>query len=213
MKNKQLNVLFTAVLTLLLFAGCSNKENNNETTEPNVVSFDEVLQTRRSVRSYDASKTITKEEVLELLIATQEAPSWANMQPSKYYVAMSPEKVAAVQELIGERNKQNVAGAPVLIVSTFEKGKSGFFRGEQANEVGDGWGAYDNGLSNAYFILKARAKGFDTLIMGMRDSDSLRTLFHIPENEAIMAVISLGYRADEPQQPKHRPLDEVVQFF
>ena len=196
-----------------MFAGCSNKENNNETTEPNVVSFDEVLQTRRSVRSYDASKTITKEEVQELLIATQEAPSWANMQPSKYYVAMSPEKVAAVQELIGEHNKQNVAGAPVLIVSTYEKGKSGFFRGEQANEVGDGWGAYDNGLSNAYFILKARAKGFDTLIMGMRDSDSLRTLFNIPENEAIMAVISLGYRADEPQQPKHRPLDEVVQFF
>lgn len=213
MKNKKLNVLFTAVLALLLFAGCSNKENNKETSEPNVVSFDEVLQTRRSVRSYDASKTITKEEVQELLIATQEAPSWANMQPSKYYVAMSPEKVAAVQELIGERNKQNVAGAPVLIVSTFEKGKSGFFRGEQANEVGDGWGAYDNGLSNAYFILKARAKGFDTLIMGMRDSDSLRTLFNIPENEAIMAVISLGYRADEPQQPKHRPLDEVVQFF
>ncbi len=196
-----------------MFAGCSNKENNKETSEPNVVSFDEVLQTRRSVRSYDASKTITKEEVQELLIATQEAPSWANMQPSKYYVAMSPEKVAAVQELIGEHNKQNVAGAPVLIVSTYEKGKSGFFRGEQANEVGDGWGAYDNGLSNAYFILKARAKGFDTLIMGMRDSDSLRTLFNIPENEAIMAVISLGYRADEPQQPKHRPLDEVVQFF
>ena len=213
MKNKKLNVLFTAVLAFLLFAGCSNKENNNETTEPNVVSFDEVLQTRRSVRSYDASKTITKEEVQELLIATQEAPSWANMQPSKYYVAMSPEKVAAVQELVGERNKQNVAGAPVLIVSTYEKGKSGFFRGEQANEVGDGWGAYDNGLSNAYFILKARAKGFDTLIMGMRDSDSLRTLFNIPEDETIMAVISLGYRADEPQQPKHRPLDEVVQFF
>ena len=82
MKNKKLNVLFTAVLAFLMFAGCSNKENNNETTEPNVVSFDEVLQTRRSVRSYDASKTITKEEVQELLIATQEAPSWANMQPS-----------------------------------------------------------------------------------------------------------------------------------
>ena len=196
-----------------MFTGCSNKENDNKTVTSGSVSFDEVLATRRSVRSYDASKTITKEEVKELLIATQEAPSWANQQPSKYYVAMSPEKVAAVQELVGERNKQNIAGAPVLIVSTFEKGKSGFFRGEQTNEVGDGWGAYDNGLSNAYFILKARAKGFDTLIMGMRDSDSLRKLFNIPENEAIMAVISLGYRADEPRQPEHRPLDEVVKFF
>lgn len=213
MKNKKLNVLFTAVLAFLMFAGCSSKENDNKTTTSGPVSFDEVLASRRSVRSYDASKTITKEEVQELLIATQEAPSWANQQPSKYYVAISPEKVAAVQELVGERNKQNIAGAPVLIVSTFEKGKSGFFHGEQTNEIGDGWGAYDNGLSNAYFILKARAKGFDTLIMGMRDSDSLRTLFNIPENEVIMAVISLGYRANEPRQPEHRPLDEVVQFF
>ena len=195
MKNTKSTLLFAAVITLLMLTGCSNnKENNNEPTTSDVVSFDEVLATRRSVRSYDASKTISEAEVRELLIATQEAPSW-------------------VSNLVGERNKQNIAGAPVLIVSTYEKGKSGFFRGEQTNEVGDGWGAYDNGLSNAYFILKARAKGFDTLIMGMRDSDALRELFNIPENEAIMAVISLGYRSGEPRQPEHRPLNEVVQFF
>lgn len=213
MRNSKLNLLFTAVVGFLMLTGCTNKENNNETVSSDVVSFDEVLMTRRSVRSYDATKTISEAEVRELLIATQEAPSWANMQPSKYYVAITPEKVEAVSNLVGERNKQNIAGAPVLIVSTYEKGKSGFFQGEQTNEVGDGWGAYDNGLSNAYFILKARAKGFDTLIMGMRDSDALRALFNIPENEAIMAVISLGYRAGEPRQPVHRPLEEVLQFF
>jgi len=175
-------------------------------------SFDEVLNSRRSVRSYDATKTISEQEVRTLMEAVQEAPSWANQQPSKYYVAMTPEKIDAVQKLIGG-NMRNVQGAPVLIVSTFERSKSGFFQGNPANEVGDGWGAYDNGLSNAYFILKARSKGFDTLIMGMRDSDALRTLFNIPENETIMAVISLGYRSGEPRQPEHRPLDEVVQFF
>lgn len=213
MKNTRLNLLFAATLAFLMLTGCSNKENNTETATSDVVSFDEVLATRRSVRSYDATKTISEAEVRELLITTQEAPSWANQQPSKYYVAMSPEKIEAVSNLVGERNKQNIASAPVLIVSTYEKGKSGFFRGEQTNEVGDGWGAYDNGLSNAYFILKARAKGFDTLIMGMRDSDALRTSFNIPENEAIMAVISLGYRSGEPRQPEHRPLEEVVEFF
>ena len=217
MKIAKFNLVLAVTITLLMFTGCTN--NKTQTQEPaqeetaDAVSFEEVLKTRRSVRNYDATKTISKEEVRELLIATQEAPSWANQQPSKYYVAMSPEKVAAVQELVGERNKQNVAGAPVLIVSTYEKGKSGFFNGNQTNEVGDGWGAYDNGLSNAYFILMARAKGFDTLIMGMRDSENLRELFNIPENEAVMAVISLGYRAGEPRQPEHRPLEEVVQFF
>ncbi len=220
MKILKSSFILAAVLSVLMLTSCSNNNENKSENESEcrvqnseIVSFDEVLMTRRSVRSYDASKTITEEEVRELLISTQEAPSWANQQPSKYYVAMSPEKIEAVANLVGERNKQNIAGAPVLIVSTFEKGKSGFFQGEPANEVGDGWGAYDNGLSNAYFILKARAKGFDTLIMGMRDSDALRTLFNIPENEAIMAVSSLGYRADEPKQPKHRPLEEIALFF
>ena len=205
------NLFFAAAMTLAMLSGCTgNKENAVQTSE--AVTFDEVLATRRSVRSYDASKTISEAEVRELLVATQEAPSWANQQPSKYYVAMSPEKVEAVSNLVGERNKQNIAGAPVLIVCTYEKGKSGFFQGQQTNEIGDGWGAYDNGLSNAYFILAARAKGYDTLIMGMRDSDELRKLFNIPEGEEVMAVISLGYRASEPNQPSHRPLDEIAQF-
>ena len=205
------NLFFAAAMTLVMLSGCTgNKENTVQTSE--AVTFDEVLATRRSVRSYDASKTISEAEVRELLVATQEAPSWANQQPSKYYVAMSPEKVEAVSNLVGERNKQNIAGAPVLIVCTYEKGKSGFFQGQQTNEIGDGWGAYDNGLSNAYFILAARAKGYDTLIMGMRDSDELRKLFNIPAGEEVMSVISLGYRASEPNQPNHRPLDEIAQF-
>ena len=175
-------------------------------------SFDEVLLSRRSIRSYDPSKKISEAEVRELIKAVQNAPSWANQQPTKYYVAITPEKLAAVQDMVGG-NKERIINAPVLIVSTFERGKSGFFRGQQSNEVGDGWGAHDNGLSDAYLVLKARAMGFDTLIMGMRDADKLRELFSIPENETIMAVIALGYRAAEPRIPVHKDLDEAVKFF
>ena len=197
-----------AALMLMALTACNEKKE----TSKDVVSFDEVLTTRRSVRSYDAAKKISEAEVRELLTATQEAPSWANQQPTKYYVAISEEKLAAVQDLVGG-NKERIKDAPVLIVSTFEKGKSGFFQGHQTNEVGDGWGAYDNGLSNSYLILKARAMGFDTLIMGMRDADGLRQLFNIPESETIMAVISLGYRAGEPNRPERRPLDDIAKFF
>ncbi|MBQ7526787.1 MAG: nitroreductase family protein [Bacteroidaceae bacterium] len=175
-------------------------------------TFDEVLSSRRSIRSYDASKKISEAEVRELMKAVQEAPSWANQQPTKYYVAITPEKLAAVREMVGA-NKDRIMGAPVLIVSTYVRGKSGFFRGQQTNEVGDGWGAHDNGLSDAYLVLKARAMGFDTLIMGMREADKLRELFSIPEDETVMAVIALGYRAAEPRQPMHKDLDEMVEFF
>ena len=203
---KQIILLSTVLVSL--FTSCTPQP-----AAPSRPTFDEVVTTRRSIRNYDATKTISEAEVRQLLTTTQEAPSWANGQPTKYYVAMTPEKVQAVQELIGDFNKRNVQGAPVLMVSTYENTKSGFFNGQATNEIGEGWGAYDNGVSNAYLVLIARAMGFDTLIMGMRNSDALRALFNIPESETIMAVISLGYRAAEPNRPGRRPLEEIVTFY
>ena len=205
------NYVFGAFMALLSLSSCYNGNSNGNATSANP-SFDDVITSRRSVRKYDASKKISEAEVRDLIKAVQDAPSWANQQPTKYYVAISPEKLAAVQDMVGG-NKERIKDAPVLIVSTYERGKSGSFQGEQSNEVGDGWGAYDNGLSNCYLILKARAMGFDTLIMGMRDADKLRELFSIPENETVMAVISLGYRAEEPNRPERKNLDEIVKIF
>ena len=196
-------------IALLAVLSCG-QENKDVAT---AVSFDDVLATRRSIRDFDPSKEVTEAQVREILTAAQDAPSWTNSQPSRYYVAISPDKADAVRELIGERNKQSTAGAPVFIVSTYARGLSGFFRGEKFNEIGDGWGAYDNGLSNSYLGMKARARGLDTLIMGMRDSDALRVLLRIPENETVMAVIALGHRASDPVKPTRKPLDEIAKFF
>ena len=198
--------LIATALAAILLVGCAGNQTLASPT------LDEVFASRRSIRAYEAGKTISEAEVRELLTATQNAPSWANQQPSKYYVAIGAEKREAVLELIGG-NKERVINAPVFLVSTFEKGKSGFFRGNPLDATGDFWGAYDNGLSNAYLVLKARAMGFDTLIMGMRNADALRALFEIPENEMILAVIALGYRAEDPSTPVHRPLDEIAKFF
>lgn len=197
--------IFVFLAAALVIAGCAADSHSAPT-------LDEVFATRRSIRAYEAGKTISEAQIRELLMATQNAPSWANMQPSKYYVALSEEKRNAVLELIGG-NKERVSNASALLVSAFETGKSGFFRGTPLDATGNLWGAYDNGLSNAYLVLKARAMGFDTLIMGMRNADELRRVFDIPEEETILAVIALGYRAQEPNTPVHRPLDEVVKFF
>lgn len=202
---KKFFFLFVAAAAVLSCAGGAN---------PAGVSFDDVIASRRSIRSFDATKTISEADVRTLVASAQEAPSWTNSQPSRYYVAMSAEKADAVREVIGDWNRRNTEGAHVFIVSTFVRGKSGFrANGEPANEVGEGWGAYDNGLSDAYLILKARAMGFDTLIMGGRDAEAIRGIFGIPEEETVMAVIALGYRTANPERPARKPLDEVVKFF
>ena len=46
-------------------------------------AFDQIVASRRSVRSYDGSKTISEAQVREVLAAAQEAPSWINYEPTK----------------------------------------------------------------------------------------------------------------------------------
>ena len=215
----RLNTLYRKMLlaaaafaALALLQGCSSPEGGSPAAASSP-TFDEVISSRRSIRDYQAGTTISEAEVRTLISTAQDAPSWANTQTTRYYVALSDEKVAAVKELIGPFNAKNTANAPVMIVSTFVTGRSGFGQNGPANDAGDFWGAYDNGLSNAYLVLKARQMGYDTLIMGMRDAEALRQLFGIPDGEQVMAVISLGKRASDPRRPDRIPLDEVVKFY
>ena len=211
---EQIRLGMTQFILILLAAAAVLSCKSGQQAEPAGVSFDDVIATRRSIRSYEAGKTISEADIRTLIATAQDAPSWANTQTSRYYVALSQEKADAVREVIGEWNKKNTENAPVFIISTYVKNKSGFRNdGVPANEVGNGWGAYDNGLSDAHLILKARAMGFDTLIMGGRDADALRSIFSIPEEETIMAVIALGYRAVDPERPARKPLDEILKFF
>ena len=192
---------FLILLFTLLLSSCGSGS-----------SFDELVASRRSMRSYDATKTITEDEVRTLIATAQEAPSWANVQGTRYYVVMSEEKREALKPIMGQ-NARNIADVPVVIITTFKRGQSGFFDGEASNELGDSWGAFDNGLSNAFLILKARDMGFDTLIMGLRDADGLHNLLSIPSDEAVTSVMALGYAKDRPRRPERKELYEIVKFF
>ena len=102
----------------------------------------------------------------------------------------------------------------MLIVTTYVKNVAGFENdGTPTNELGNGWGAYDLGLQSENLVLSARARGLDTLVMGIRKADKLREELSIPEEEEVVSVISLGYRDIEPQMPKRKELSEIAKFF
>ena len=175
------------------------------------MEFDKLIELRRSVRAY--ASPVPHGEMTEILLKAQQAPSWKNLQPARCYVVEDEETLRTLrEEALPVFNRNSSAGA-TLIVTTYRRDTSGFTQGIPDNEIGNGWGAYDNGLSDAHLILKAREMGFDTLIMGGRDATAIRSIFNIPESETIMAVIALGYRAADPQRPARKPLDEIVTFF
>ena len=154
------------------------------------MEFQEILDSRRSIRSYDAAKKVTKEQVEELIEAALQAPSWKNSETARYHCVLNEDVIAKIrEEALPAFNQKSSAGA-ALIVATFVKDVSGYTKGEPDNELGNGWGCYDLGFSNANFIMKARELGLGTLIMGIRNEAKIREILSIPEEECIVAVIA-----------------------
>lgn len=179
------------------------------------MEYSELIKLRRSVRKYQGDTSISDATIKEILQAAQMAPSWKNTQTGRYYVIKSPEMLSDIRKTcLPVFNQKSSEYAPVLVVTTFEKGLSGFNPdGNPTNELGDEWGAYDLGLQNAYMLLKARELGIDSLIMGIRDSELLRDKLSIPDSQEVAAVIALGYAAVEPKLNPRKNVDEIYQII
>ena len=174
------------------------------------MELNEAVKSRRTIRAYRQTK-VSEEKIRQLAEFAQNAPSWKNSQTARFYAALSEEKRAAVKDALPAFNQTRSENA-ALVVVTFEKGISGFDTEKKCavNECAEEWGAYDLGLSNMLFLLKARELNLDTLIMGIRDSQKIRKALNIPLSQEIMAVIAVGERDQEPQMPPRKPVEEIL---
>ncbi len=176
------------------------------------MEFEELILARRSVRGYESA--VGHDDLVRILKAAQQAPSWKNQQTSRCYVAETPAFLEDLRATALPSFNQNSSAHAVLIVTTYVKDVVGFGDGGiPVNEIGNGWGAYDLGLHDAYLVLAAKDAGYDTLIMGIRDAGVLRKKMNIPDNEEIMSVIAVGKRRVDPSMRPRKELSEVVKFF
>lgn len=177
------------------------------------MELQQCLTKRRSIRKYQ-DKPVERKLIEELINAAILAPSWKNSQVSRYYVADTLEKTKAFSACLPEFNQNNIKNAPVVIVSTVVKGRSGFERdGSYTTHLKDGWQYFDNGLQVQNICLKACELGLGTLIMGIYDHEKIREFFNIPDTEEIMAVIGVGYADIQPEMPKRKTLEEICTFI
>lgn len=174
----------------------------------------DVINQRRSIRKYKKQE-VSKEMITTIIDAAILAPSWKNSQTARYHVVMSADLLTKVkQECLPEFNYQNSLDAPVLIITSFIKNRSGYNRdGTANNELENGWGIYDLGLANENLLLKATELGLGTLVMGIRDADKIRKLLDIDENEIIVSVIAVGYPDIKPEKPKRKTVTDITKFY
>ena len=174
------------------------------------MEFKELIEARRSVRKYVAS-AISRAEVEVIVGEALNAPSWKNTEVTRYYAAVSAEAKGRLwDEALPSFNVASTANAATLVAVTFRKGESGYMGTAAATELGEMWGAYDCGLASAYFVLAAKNRGWDSLILGIRDAEKIKALMGMPEDEVVTSVIALGKAAQSAAKPPRKPVGEVL---
>ena len=175
------------------------------------MEFGELICARKSIRKYEGG--IDHDTLVRILQEAQRAPSWKNQQTARCYAVETPEILEDFRAAVLPSFNQNSSAKAALIVTTFVKDVVGFNGSTPVNEIGNGWGAYDLGLHDAFLVLAAKNAGYDTLIMGIRDAEAIRAKLGIPANEEIMSVIAVGKAAEDPAPRPRKEQNEVMKFF
>ena len=173
----------------------------------------EAIYTRRSVRTYDPNRMISRETLEKILSAAQMAPSWKNTQTAGFIVVESSEMKERLMDALPPYNARTVSTAPVTIVMTANKGRAGYERdGSFTTKKEDRWEMFDGGIACQTLCLAAWGEGLGTCIMGIYDEEKLPAVLDVSEDQYVTAVVALGYPAETPNAPKRKPLEEKVQY-
>lgn len=174
------------------------------------MDFKECIKTRRSIRKFKEEQ-VSSEDIKTMVDAASLAPSWKNTQVTRYYAVKSQEIKSKMVDLVPEINKAAISSAPVIIVSTVLKKRSGYNRSGEAETLkGDGWEMYDCGASNLLFCLEAHELGYGTVIMGYFDQIAIKDLIGVPEGEEVSSVIALGIPDEVPEMPRRKGSDIIL---
>ena len=175
------------------------------------------IKERRSVRKFQ-DKKVPRELLEEIVAVAAYAPSWKNAQIARYIIVDDEAKIKA---LASEKcvygftsNSKVIENAPALLLLTYVKNRSGFERdGSFSTKKGDGWQAFDAGIAAQTFCLAAWEKGLGTVIMGYFDEDEIRKVVEIPADQALGALIPLGYPAEKPVAPPRKDAAKLLTFL
>ncbi|BCN30043.1 nitroreductase family protein [Anaeromicropila herbilytica] len=174
------------------------------------MEFKECIKNRRSIRKFKTEE-VSSEDIIKMVDAASLAPSWKNTQVTRYYAVKTKEIKDQMVDLVPGFNQPATSSAPVIIVSTVVKKRSGFNReGQPDTFKGDAWEMYDCGQSNLLFCLEAHELGYGTVIMGYFDAEAIHKLIGAPDTEEVSSVIALGIPEEHPDMPKRKGADLIL---
>lgn len=169
----------------------------------------ECITSRRSVRRFK-KQPIEKEVMDQIVAAAAYAPSWKNTQITRYIFVESEEGKKKLLESVPDFNKKAIEEAAVVVIVTVITKRCGFERdGSYSTVKGDSWQMFDAGIASQTLCLAAHEYGIGTVIEGIFDFDKVKEDFQVPKEREVVALIPMGYPAENPDAPKRKMIGEL----
>ncbi|MCC3648902.1 MAG: nitroreductase family protein [Bacillota bacterium] len=202
--------------------------------------YKEIVTGRRSIRNYDPTVKISREEMAQILEEASLAPSSVNLQPWRFVVIDSQEGKETLAPLAKFNQRQVETSAAVVAV--FVDMKSEAFiekiydtaveKGYMPADVRDKqvpaikglvenmtfeqkkeMNLIDAGLVSMQLMLAARAHGYDTNPIGGYEKDRIAEAFDLDKERYYpVMLISIGKSADQGYKSVRLPVEDITEW-
>ena len=163
------------------------------------MSLIEIIQKRYSCRSY-LEKEIEQEKLDKILEAARLAPSAKNLQDWRFIVVTDKGVKSEVATFTNRPSVFEKAGAIIIACSN----------NEYVMRCGQAIGPIDVSIALEHISLQATELGLATCWIGSFDTEKVRQALEIPEDVAIIELMTLGYPAEQGSQNTRLPIEEIV---
>jgi nitroreductase len=162
------------------------------------MSLLDLILSRRSIRRYE-NKDIPEEVLKQILEAGRQAPSAANRQPIHFIIVKDKEITKNFSNALFNRF---IKDAPVVIVGCAD-----------VNSLMTGkWAIVDTTIAMQNMVLAASALGIGSCWIGAFSENKVKKLLKIPDKWKVVALVTLGYPAEQPKPRKKKPFEDLFRF-
>lgn len=200
--------------------------------------FNEIVYGRRSIKEYDPTVKISREEMSEIIAQASKAPSSINMQPWRFVVIDSEQGKAQLAPLARYNKDKVMSSSAVIAVFADRKNfdyaeeiySSAVALGYMPKEVKEAQlNAFtplyqnmsneemkdtimlDAGLVSMQLMLVARAYGYDTNAIGGYEKERIAEVYGLEKDRYIpVMLISIGKAMNEGFQSYRLPVDKTT---
>jgi nitroreductase len=161
---------------------------------------------RRSIRKFESGREVSDADIIAILEAGRQAPSWKNDQPWRFVVVRDPDVREHMAECLPEsnpaRNAILAASAVIALIAVPAEGS--------VHQDKPFW-MVDCGIAGENMYLQATELGISTVWVSLLDSPRLCAHLGLPDGMECIGLFPLGY-APEGYEPKPRGRKELAEI-